>query len=380
MEKRIKNPFPVNGYQGQEWFCDRKNETTTILNALTNGRNITLLSLRRMGKTDLIHHLFYQLRKKGFITIYVDVYATENLKHFTENFATAIARAYPEENSIGKTIWGFIKSLRPVISYDDVSQKPEITFALLHEENKNQTIQQLLSLLEKLPKPVIIAFDEFQQITQYPEKRLEAWLRSNIQSLKNINFIFSGSQQHLLGQMFTETSRPFFGSTQMHNLTKIQEEEYSQFIQEKFSDAKMKIKDTEIQSILKWTRSHTFYVQMIGNRLFALHPKIINKDDVKNIFNAILQENEATYFSYKNILPENQWRLLSAIAKEGSVSSPTSNSFIHQHRLGSSSAVLKAVQALLDKEFIYQEVMEKKKVLFVYDTFFSRWLEKLKMG
>ena len=379
MEKRIKNPFPVNGYQGPEWFCDRKSETRSIVDALTNGRNITLQALRRMGKTDLIHHVFHHLNKKGFITIYVDVYATENLKHFTETFATAIARAYPEGNKIGKTIWAFIKSLRPVISYDDFSHKPEISFALSPEENKNQTIQQLLSVLEKLPKPVVIAFDEFQQITQYPEKRLEGWLRSNIQSLKNVNFIFSGSQQHLLGQMFTETSRPFFGSTQLQSLSKIREEDYKMFIKEKFSGSKMKIQDTEIQLILNWTRSHTFYAQMVCNRLFALLLNTFKEDDVKNVFASILQENEAAYFNYKNILPENQWRLLSAIAKEGSVSSPTSNSFIHRHRLGSSSAVLKSVKALLEKEFIYQEILDNKKALAVYDVFFSRWLEKLKM-
>lgn len=380
MEKRLKNPFPVNGYQGPEWFCNRKTETRTLLNALTNGRNITLHSLRRMGKTDLVHHAFQQLNKKGYITIYVDVFATENLKHFTEAFATAIARACPEGNTIGKTIWSFIKSLRPVISYDDLSQKPEITFALSQEENKNQTIQQLFSVLEKLPKPVIIAFDEFQQITQYPEKRLEAWLRSNIQSLKNINFIFSGSQQHLLSQMFTEASRPFFGSTQMHTLTKIQEEEYGRFIKEKFSDAKMKIQDNEIQLVLTWTRAHTFYVQMVCNRLFALQQKIISLEDVKNVFAGILQENEASYFNYKNILPENQWRMLGAIAKEGTVSSPTSNAFIHRYRLGSSSAVLKSIKALLDKEVVYQELIYEKKALAIYDVFFSRWLEKLKIS
>ena len=101
---------------------------------------------------------------------------------------------------------------------------------------------------------------------------------------------------------------------------------------------------------------------------------------MRRIFADILQENEATYFNYKNILPENQWRMLSAIAKEDSVSSPTSNSFIHRHRLGSSSAVLKSVKGLLDKEFIYQEMIDNKKVLTVYDVFFSRWLEKLKMS
>jgi len=378
MKKIVKNAFPVNGYQGEEWFCNRTIETRAILDALVNGRNVTLHALRRLGKTDLIHHLFYLLEKKGFIVIYVDVYSTQNLKHFTEALATAIGRARPEESTMGKSIWTFIKSLRPVISYDDFSQKPEITFAFTQEESKNQTVQQLLSMLEGLPKRVIVAFDEFQQITQYPEQRLEAWMRTHVQSLKNVNFIFSGSQQHLLSQMFAGASRPFFGSTQMYGLSKIHDAEYITFIMEKFANAQMKISESQIQSILKWTRSHTFYVQMVCNRLFALHSKIVSDEEVKTVFANILQENEAAYFNYKNILPETQWRLLYAIAMEGSVSSPTSNSFIHQYRLGSSSAVLKAIKSLLDKEFIYQEDEGGRKVIFVYDVFFSRWLEKLK--
>ena len=131
---------------------------------------------------------------------------------------------------------------------------------------------------------------------------------------------------------------------------------------------------------LQWTKAHTFYVQMVCNRIFASQPKTINEEDVKSTLVSILEENDATYFSYKNILPESQWRLLSAIAKEGTVSSPTSGTFIHKHRLGSSSAVLKSVKALLDKEFIFQENLDAKKVLAVYDIFFSRWLEKFKMN
>jgi uncharacterized protein len=378
MPSKVKNPFPVFGYLSPDYFCNRKNETKVLLNALTNGRNITLHSLRRMGKTDLIHHVFHQLKKKRYITVYADVFATDNLKQFTETLATAIARAYPEENKIGKIIWGFLKSLRPVISYDDLSQKPEITFSVSKEEHKNQTIQQLLSMLEKLQHPVVIAFDEFQQITQYPEKRLEAWLRSNIQSLKNIHFIFSGSQQHLLSEMFTETARPFYGSTQMMNLTKINEEEYSAFIKDQFLSGKTKIQNTEVRLILKWTRGHTFYVQMVCNRLFAIGSKMISEGDVKNVFAEILMENESAYINYKIILPENQWRLLSAIAKEGGVSSPTANAFVSRYKLGSSSAVLKSVKGLLDKEFIHQQLEGTKKVLTVYDVFFSRWLEHSK--
>jgi len=54
----MNNPFLIVGYQGPEYFCDREKETEVILSALHNGRNITLVSPRRMGKTGLIRHCF----------------------------------------------------------------------------------------------------------------------------------------------------------------------------------------------------------------------------------------------------------------------------------------------------------------------------------
>ena len=48
------NPFLIAGYHSPEFFCDREQETSTILDALHNGRNVTLIAPRRMGKTGLI--------------------------------------------------------------------------------------------------------------------------------------------------------------------------------------------------------------------------------------------------------------------------------------------------------------------------------------
>ena len=59
---RITNPFLVYGYAGPEYFCDRKEDTQKMISALQNGRNITLMSPRRMGKTGLIKNAFHQIR------------------------------------------------------------------------------------------------------------------------------------------------------------------------------------------------------------------------------------------------------------------------------------------------------------------------------
>lgn len=47
------NPFLISGYYSPEFFCDREQETGTILDALHNGRNVALIAPRRMGKTGL---------------------------------------------------------------------------------------------------------------------------------------------------------------------------------------------------------------------------------------------------------------------------------------------------------------------------------------
>lgn len=60
----MNNPFLIVGYQGPEYFCDREKETEVILSALHNGRNITLVSPRRMGKTGLIKNVFIRYKKR----------------------------------------------------------------------------------------------------------------------------------------------------------------------------------------------------------------------------------------------------------------------------------------------------------------------------
>ena len=71
----VKNPFILAPYVSKELFCDRKEEMDNILQYLRNGRNITLISPRRLGKTGLIYRVFDEIKTDGaeFDTIYVDI-------------------------------------------------------------------------------------------------------------------------------------------------------------------------------------------------------------------------------------------------------------------------------------------------------------------
>lgn len=48
---KLVNPFIYEGYEGPEYFCDRTVETEDLIANLQNGRNTTLVSPRKIGKT-----------------------------------------------------------------------------------------------------------------------------------------------------------------------------------------------------------------------------------------------------------------------------------------------------------------------------------------
>ena len=122
------NPFLIKGYLSPEYFCDRIEETETLLRNIRNGADTTLISPRKYGKTGLVYHLFdiIQREKKPIETLYVDIYATRSMSDFIKVMAEAVLKKFPEKSAIGSKFLTFIKSLRPVISYDTLTGIPQI--------------------------------------------------------------------------------------------------------------------------------------------------------------------------------------------------------------------------------------------------------------
>ena len=173
MQKQT-NPFLINTYLSPEYFCDRKNETEALLSNIENNSNTTCFAQRRLGKTALLQHVFFQLKKKKNIEcIYLDIYATQNLKDFTNELANAIYRIFPDNKGIGKRFWDAIKLFRPVISMNSFSGTPELSLDISQARQLEKTIPQLLQFLDAQKLKIIIAIDEFQQILTYPEKNNE---------------------------------------------------------------------------------------------------------------------------------------------------------------------------------------------------------------
>ena len=371
--KKPSTPFPTTGYYGKEYFCDREEELGSLVRNVKGGSSTTLVALRRMGKTALIRHLQNEL-EKDFLGVYVDILPTESMPEFLNTLATGIAALESGQSGSGKKLWKFLKSLRPVVSYDSLSGMPTLSFNQSPDEAL-RSIEEIFYFLENQPKPVILAIDEFQQILSYPEHHTDAWLRSRIRELQNVRFVFSGSQQHLINELFADPTRPFYRSTQFLKLDKIEKERYHRFIAEKFSGHSKQIDEKTIASILDWTMGYTYYVQLLCNRIFLASGSKVPKDLWKQEAMRLLKEQEFVFYSYRDGLTKAQWNLLRALAREGKVWEPTAHAFMSKHRLGTSATVLRSLKTLQKKELVYRDMDAGGKPFYaVYDVLFNRWI------
>ena len=364
------NPFLISGYISPEYFCDREKETETITEALLNGRHLTIFSPRRMGKTGLIRHVFYLgLKEKLFTPVYSDIMATTTLKEFVETLGKAVFTAMSRNETALKKILKKLAMLRPKISIDEFTGAPSITLSVAAGQEAVNSLEAIFQYFNSQKTKFVLSIDEFQQITDYPEKNVEALLRSFVQQSSNVTLLFSGSRKHILTGIFTDPERPFYSSTQILEIGKIGSESYSVFIGKRFSSPARSITPAAIKMILESTSLHTFYVQFLCNRLYSSFRKI-DTDQVKQMLLKIINENEPVYGGYINLITSLQFRVLRAIAINDGIRNPTSSEFLDKYNLGAASSVSLAVKSLEDKGFI----TANNQVYFMNDQFFRQWL------
>ena len=370
----MKNPFVTNGYAGAEYFCDRVQETEILRELLLNENNIALISPRRIGKTDLIWHVFDNPEiQKNYHCFVVDIYATKNLSDFVNMLGKALV---DELRPKGRKAWEkfvtMVASLRSEITFD-ISGMPVWGVGIGSINNPTVTLDEIFTYLEKADKPCLVAIDEFQQITRYGDETIEATIRTYVQRCTNAHFIFSGSQRHMMNGMFTSPSRPFYQSVTIMNLQPLDLNVYTDFCVGKFEEARKHLDAAVVALLYERFEAVTSYMHRVMNVLFSRTDKGATCDVsmVDEAVEFIIRLSSDTYESLFYQMPEKQRSLFLAIAREGKATEVTSGAFIRRNKLNSASSVSSALKGLLDKDFI----TEDKSVYSVYDQFFALWLK-----
>lgn len=369
----MNNPFVTNGYAGAAYFCDRVQETAVIRELLLNENNIALISPRRLGKTDLIWHVFddKEIRRTHYCFV-VDMYATKNLSDFVNMLGKAVM---DELRPKGKKAWEkfmtIVSSLRSEISFD-MNGIPSWSIGVGSIQNPSVTLDEIFTYLNQADKPCLVAIDEFQQITRYEDKTVEATIRTYVQRCTNAHFIFSGSQRHMMNGMFTSPSRPFYQAVSIINLQPLNLEVYTDFCVGMFEAAGKHLDRAVVASLYERFEGVTSYMHRILNVLYSRTEKgsTCVPPMVDEALDFILRLSSDTYESLYYQMPEKQRMMFLAIAREGKASAVTSGKFINKHKLVSASSANSALKGLLEKDFVTVD----KNVYSLYDQFFALWL------
>ena len=371
---KLDNPFLVTGYCSPEYFCDRTEETESIVNSLNNSRNLTLIAPRRMGKTGLIHNAFHTLigKEPEIIALYMDIYPTQNLRDFVTLFASTILGSLDSapQKALDR-IGQFIKSIRPVFTFDQFTGMPKVMVDINPAEAE-VSLKEVFDYMRSSEKRCYIAIDEFQQLAEYPEKGVEALLRSYIQFTPNVNFIFSGSRQHVMQEMFLSAKRPFYQSTQLLAIDCINKAEYYRFAADFFANQGRVLERETFDYIYDRFGGHTWYIQAILNRLYGYKGNL-GIELVDYAISEIIAEFTSVYESLLTAYSASNVKLLRAIAKEGCVKEINSGRFISKYDLKATSSVNTSLKKMVDKELVYKS----QAGYIVYDRFMAIWLQSL---
>ena len=217
------NPFIIVGDVPKEYFCDRVAESDHIIRSVTR-----------------------------YYTFYVDILHTACFQEFTYEFGQAVFNRLRSRSR--KMLQNFVQGLKSInaeFGFDPVSGLPTFSLGLGDISRPEYTLTEIFQCLEQADRPCIVTFDEFQQIGKYPEKNIEALL----------HFIFSGSETHMLSQMFMSSARPFYHSASMLELKPIDPEKYLEFVIRHFEKGKKRIAPEAVGKVYGLFEGNTYCMQ-----------------------------------------------------------------------------------------------------------------------
>lgn len=374
--RALDNPFVISGYESAHYFCDRVAETEQLHHEIVNGNNVALIATRRMGKSGLIEHYFSLPEVQArYYTFFIDIYDTKSLRELVRKLSREILiRLKPFGTRAMELFWQTMRSIQSGMSFSPMGD-PTFTVQLGDIKAPEATLEEIFKYLELADKPCIVAIDEFQQIGKYPEKNIEATLRTYVQRCHNAQFIFSGSQRHTMSKMFTSASRPFYQSVSLMHLDSIDMSAYDAFAKALFAEGNRTLADGVTEAVYALSHGVTWYTQKLFNVLYGFthEGETCEVARVEDALDYILKTQTYVYEETISRLPEKQTMTLIALAKSGPTKSITSAAFVEKYSLQSASTVQSAMKGLLEKDFVTLE----KGVYSVYDIFMDYWIQRI---
>jgi uncharacterized protein len=365
------NPFKYGAPVDGEYYLPRAKLTDSLQKFVRGGVSVVLIGPRRMGKTSFVKDFLRQEEAAGAQTLYVDIYSITSHKDFLSQLLRAIRSK--SQTQVFKGWLNRLGKLRPKVSWEpghNGAQSFSFSADFSDQTEVKEEVIDALDALDGLPKPLIVCIDEFQKVAELEDDGwLEATLRTSMQSLKHVTFVFTGSKRSLIEEMLNNSSRPFFKSCQQVTFP-VFDEEFTDWVVGRFAKAHIECERDAITLLRRRVGDTPNYVQMVAFHLVAEGVRKVTSEEIEVILPRIVAQSSFAYETLLSSLPAGQQRAVRLAAHESE--EIYNKDFLKRYEITSGPALASAVRALKEKGII-DEGSKRGRVSFD-DPMFALWL------
>ncbi len=346
--------FPLGIAKGDA-FCNRIKERERLASNIKKGRHTLITSPRRYGKSSLA---LFVLAELGLPYERVDLFVAVNSKTVEEQILKGVNKLLNKISNTHEQTIHFIKNYIKKLKLQWMIGTDGINISLIPNKDSDSVnvILEALLVLENLlsEKKIRAVFfiDEFQEIGVLEDRGIEGAIRHVAQESKNISFIFSGSNRHILSNMFDSRKSPLYMLCDRISIERIAEEDYIHFINKIAKATWNKHLDQSIfDEIFKFTERHPYYMNVLCNNIWEVGcHKMPSKEQVSLIWREYIFQEESKIAKEMSALNLSQKKVLVAIAK-GMTTNLTGKSALFHFNL-TSGATTKILQQLKERDYI----------------------------
>ena len=369
-----ENPFVFGKAVEGSYFTNRTKDAEHQEANLTHGINTILISPRRWGKTSLVKKVMANVIRPDIKIIYIDVFSCKSEYDFYKVFAsTIIQQTSSKIEEWMATAKEFLSRVITKVAFSpDSIQEYSLSFEFPAKDDAEDILQLPERIAQKKGIHIVLCLDEFQQVAEFQDSMtFQKKLRSVWQHQQNVSYCLFGSKRHLMTELFSDSSNPFYKFGDMMFLKKIPTEEWIPFICHKFQETGKVITEKQAERICKVTENLSSYVQHLSWIVWYKAKPVVTNEMVDESIEELLEQNKVFFQREVEGLTELQLNLLKAIAN-GVDTGFTKKEVIKKYRLESSANVQGIKKSLLKKDLIDID----GSIITYNDPLFKLWIKK----
>ena len=371
----METPFIFGKIATEKNFTDREKETADLVRNFTSLINTIIISPRRWGKSSLVNKAAkLAMNQDSRLRIcHIDLFNVRDEKHFysllAQKVISATSTKWEEAVASAKSMFSH---LVPKISIgSDPTNEVSIDFDW---ETVKQNPDEVLDFAEKIAQKkglkIVICVDEFQNISEFTDADyLQKKLRSHWQRHQSVAYCLYGSKRHMMMEVFTNSSKPFYKFGNLMFLDKIDTHCLVEFFQRRFADTNKRINDDAANLIVQLVENHPYYAQQLAQLSWLRTKDVCRVEIVREAHAALVEQLSLLFVTITETLTTQQLNYLKAlIAKEKAI---TSTDVMHRYKISSTTSIARSKAALIKNDILDNKAGE----ISFQDPIYAYWLK-----